>query len=233
MNRARLWSALGAGLVALPAAAAPPAIVDDAGALAQGECEAVIGAERSRTSASGDSLGARALGLEAACGLGHGLQLGLGVSRAWTGDARAEALGASAKFRLVGDDEAGTALTLLAAAASERSRPDGGRSRGWELGLALSQALGEGWTLHANLLRSHARAEGEASRTTAWGLGLERALGERGSAFVEWAGESGGERVLGAGLRWSVADWTLGTALHRSQAEPRTTVLSLSAVRGF
>ena len=233
MNRPRLWPALGAGLVALPAAAAPPAIVDDAGALAQGECEAVIGAERSRTSAVGFRLDARALGLEAACGVGHRLQLGLGASRAWAGDARAEALGASAKFRLVGDDEAGTALTLLAAAASERSRPDGGRGSGWELGLALSQGLGEYWTLHANLLRSHVRAEGESSRSTVWGLGLERTLGEQASAFAEWVGESGGDRVLGAGLRWSARDWTLGTALHRSRAEPRTTTLSLSAVRGF
>jgi hypothetical protein len=213
-----------AGL-ALPALAGRPFATEDAGALDAGECEleAVLAHETARGEAS-----ARSLALQPGCGVGGGLQLGLGVARSRAGEARSTGVALAAKWAFVDGGEAATSWALAFGGGALR---EGGRwaHDGRGASLVASRPAGGG-TWHANL--GHARGGGRSATT--WALAHERPWLEGVDLGAELYGDDRGAPWAGLGVRWSLgAAVAVDAAFGRQLDGGRARAASLGLVLGF
>jgi hypothetical protein len=157
------------------AQAGRPFATEDAGVLAQKECEWESFAARART--SGES-NVTAWSTQLGCGVGFKTQVALAFARSSFESEHAHALALGAKTGLIDGGENGTSVTLAYGAAAAKGPGEG--SYRWNttaVNLVLTRPLSADWTVHGNLGWSRDRPA--KLNTTTWAAAAEWAATEQ------------------------------------------------------
>lgn len=209
-----------AALQGAPAQAARPLQTDDAGVLAQGDCEVEAAWARQRQ-APGE--GGRETSVQLGCGVGWQSQVDFGLARLrGASHESGAALGGKTglwQAQATGEDGGG-ALALGWGLSAAKAQGGAWRHAGSSLTLIGSLPVTGPLTLHANL--GHERDEIENQRATTWGLALEHAGLGADARWVPVAEVYGDDR--------SRARWNLGL---RHNVEVEKFVLDLAFGRPF
>lgn len=207
-----------------PAQAGRPFATEDAGVLAQKECEWESFAARAK--ARGES-SATAWSTQVGCGVGFKTQLALAFARSKFESERANAWALSGKTGLIDGGEDGTSVTLAYGAVSAKGPGDGSyRLNTTAINLALTRPLPADWTVHANVGWSRDRPNKLDSTT--WALAAEWAATEQWSVGAETYGDDRNKPWLGVGVRWTLSKaWSLNASYAVNRETPRTSAGSV------
>jgi hypothetical protein len=188
-------------LLVSAAHAGRPLVTEDAGVLAQGECECESVAARNTAHASPTE---NALSTQVVCGLGLGSQLAVALGQSRSGGQTGRTVGVGGKAMLIDGGDDNYSLTLAFGARWVRD-PVAGTGSGPDqaaANLVLSAPLAEGWTGHLNLGPTHSRDD-RVIRTT-WAVAVENELNDNLGWGAESFGEKGDSPWMGTGLRWDI-----------------------------
>lgn len=207
-----------------PAQAGRPFATEDAGVLAQKECEWESFAARAK--ARGES-SASAWSTQVGCGVGFKTQLALAFARSKFESERANAWALSGKTGLIDGGEDGTSVTLAYGAVSAKGPGDGSyRLNNTAINLALTRPLPADWTVHANVGWSRDRPNKLDSTT--WAIAAEWAATEQWSVGAETYGDDRNKPWLGVGVRWTLSKaWSLNASYAVNRETPRTSAGSV------
>lgn len=212
------------GMGANPAQAGRPFATEDAGVLAQKECEWESFAARSKTRGEAS---ADAWSTQVGCGVGFKTQLALAFARSKFESESANAWALGGKTGLIDGGEDGTSLTLAYGAVSTKGPGDGSyRLNTTAVNLVLTRPLPADWTVHANLGWSRDRL-GKLDSTT-WAVAAEWAASEQWTVGAETYGDDRNKPWLGAGARWTLSKaWSLNASYAVNRETPRTSAASV------
>ena len=216
---------LGALVVAAgPAQAGRPFATEDAGVLAQKECEWESVAARAKT--RGES-SANAWSTQVGCGVGFKTQLALSFARSKFESEHANAWALGGKTGLIDGGEDGTSVTLAYGAAYAKGPGDGSyRLNTTAVNLVLTRPLPANWTVHANLGWSRDRPNKLDSTT--WAIAAEWAATEAWTVGAETYGDDRNKPWLGVGARWTLSKaWSLNASYAVNRETPRTSAASV------
>ena len=207
-----------------PAQAGRPFATEDAGVLAQKECEWESFAARAK--ARGES-SASAWSTQVGCGVGFKTQLALAFARSKFESERANAWALSGKTGLIDGGEDGTSVTLAYGAVSAKGPGDGSyRLNTTAINLALTRPLPADWTVHANVGWSRDRPNKLDSTT--WAVAAEWAATEQWSVGAETYGDDRNKPWLGVGARWTLSKtWSLNASYAVNRETPRASAGSV------
>lgn len=216
------------GLVlAVAAHAARPLITDDTGVLDKGSCE--LEAVLSRDKADGAQVDGKSLQL--GCGVGARTQVALGVDRVKEDGLQVRGTTLAGKVSLLPGDDASWSASGAVLWISVPGQ--GNRHAATSVNLLHTRALGQQFTLHANL----GLVQDELARrgSTTWGLALEHAGWGPVALMGELTGDDLAAPAWNIGLRWTAVpdQWTLDIAYGQQMVGGRPRALSLGAKLSF
>lgn len=220
--RARAFAqtaALALTLAAPWAQAARPLATDDAGVLAEGDCEWESVLLHARAPGGPAE---RGLANQLACGVNGSTQLSIAHVAVKSDDAHAQSLVLGGKTELLDPASRVLAVTLFYGASFDRSGGDGYRPAARSLGVIGTSEPVDGWTTHVNL--GWARDVAAKDNGLTWNLALEHSLTDRLDAGVEWLGAERCRPSWGAGLRYTLPEhWSfnLGLLAETGASGPR------------
>ncbi|MBB5204833.1 hypothetical protein HNQ51_002147 [Inhella inkyongensis] len=228
-----------AGLTALSAStaalAAPPLLTPDADVLQSGSCQTDLALRRLRVGVPGAAAEhANTQTLSGDCGLGHGFQLGLSVSRGSALGESAHSFGLQGKYKLLSLGQNGPTVSLVGALSQTRSQGEWDYDGG-EIGLAMTQRSGA-HEFHASLLRELPHG-GERNWRSSVAYGYQ--LNHEWTMLAELSDARRERPLLGVGVRYQPAalkGWSFGAAAHRQKTEigdGRVTAYSLNTRYSF
>ena len=195
--------ACAAALLLAAAHAGSPLQTDDAGVLAQGDCE--LEGTALRQSAAGER--ATETSLQAGYGFGWNSQLALAVATTRSQGVRERGLALGGKTTLwqgEGHEDEVAALALAWQVVGASLPGESWRHAGSGLNLIASVPVAAALTLHANL--GHARAELDRQDATTWGLAVEHTgfgAGQRWAPMAEIFGDDRERPWWNLGLRYT------------------------------
>lgn len=191
-----------AGLaVATAAHAARPLATDDTGVLDKGSCEleGVLAREKA------DGITVNGSSLQLGCGVGARTQLALAQSQAKEDGLKVRGTTLAGKVALVDGKDASWSASgsVLWVSAPGLSR----RHAATAVNLLHTRALGDAFTLHANL--GHVRDALERRGSTTWGVALEHAGWGPVALMGELIGDDLAAPAWNIGVRWTAVPDTL------------------------
>jgi hypothetical protein len=210
-----------------------PLHTEDAGVLAQGDCELEGGTLRHRA----DAGRAAESSLQAGCGLGAGSSLAVAGLTHRAGGLRESGLVIGGKTGLwTGGGSEAAALALAGQISGARVPGGSWHHAGSGLNLIASRPAGAHFTLHANL--GHARNELDHQHSTTWGVAIEHAgLGhdQRWAPMAELFGDDRERPWWNLGLRLTVLAEKLyfDISYGRQLTAGRPALVSLGFKAGF
>jgi hypothetical protein len=218
------------GLDANTAQAGRPFATEDAGVLAQKECEWESFAARSKT--RGES-SANLWSTQVGCGMGLKTQLALAFARSKFESESANAWALGGKTGLIDGGEEGSSLTLAYGAAASKGPGDGSyRVNTTAVNLVLTRPLPADWTVHANL--GWTRDRPSKLDSTTWAIAAEWAASEQWTVGAETYGDDRNKPWLGVGVRWTLSKaWSLNASYAVNRETPRTNAASVGFKFGF
>lgn len=216
------------GLVlAVAAHAARPLGTDDSDVLDRGSCE--LEAVLSRDKAGATRVDGKALQL--GCGVGAGTQVALAVDRAKEEGLRVRGTTLAGKVSLVPGEEA--SWSASGSVQWVAATGQGNRHAATSVNLLHTRALGEEFTLHANL--GHVQDALARRGATTWGVALEHAGWGPVALMGELIGDDLAAPAWNIGLRWTAVpdQWVLDIAYGQQIVGGRPKSLSLGVKLSF
>ena len=217
-------------VAASPAQAGRPFATEDAGVLAQKECEWESVAARARTRGEPRETG---WSTQVGCGVGFKTQVALGFARTTFESEHTNALALGAKTGLVDGGEDGTSITVAYGLVSAKNPGEGSyRLNTSAVNLVLTRPLPADWTVHANLGWSRDRPNKLDSTT--WAIAAEWAATEQWAVGAETYGDDRNKPWFGVGVRWTLSkDWSLNASYAVNRETPRTSAASVGFKLAF
>jgi hypothetical protein len=206
-----------------PAQAGRPFATEDAGVLAQKECEWESFAARARARGESSVTG---WNTQLGCGVGFKTQVALAFGRSKFESENTNALALGAKTGLIDGGESGTSVALAyGGVAAKGPGEDSYRWNTTAVNLALTRPLSPDWTVHGNLGWTRDRP-GKLDSTT-WALAAEWAATDAWTIGAEAYGDDRNKPWIGVGARWTLSKaWSLNAAYAVNRDTPRTSAAS-------
>ena len=207
-----------------------PLATEDAGVLAQNECEWESFAARVRAPGAL----AHAWVTQLACGVMPELQVALSYGQTRGHGHADESASINGKWGLLrgyGDE---ASLVLAGGSVGGKTSGTGFRLGGLFLNGVLTKPLAENWTGHLNLGWTQDRTSRPHALAMTWNLAAEVAAGNGLEWMAEVYGAERSDAFVGAGLRWAAGKaWSLNAGYAVQLAGARTKLLTVGAKLTF
>ncbi len=207
-----------------PAQAGRPFATEDAGVLAQKECEWESVAARARTRGEPRETG---WSTQLGCGVGFKTQVALAFGRSTFESEHTNAVAMGAKTSLIDGGTDGISVALAYGGVAAKGPGDG--SYRWNttaVNLVLTRPLSADWTVHGNL--GWTRDRPAKLDSTTWAVAAEWAASEQWTVGAETYGDDRNKPWLGVGARWTLSKaWSLNASYAVNWETPRTSAASV------